>query len=196
MAHIAHEHIDDYEAAVNHIEVSGYQIDGIVIDGLPKLFTVFSNYKIQMCRFHMVAIVRRKLTKNPQLAAGKELLDLTYRLKAMSYKDFEEEFMQCKKKWHDFLKEKTVNEVTGRTIYTHQRLRSAMTSISTYLPYLFTYEYVEGMPNTNNRIEGTFTDMKKNLKNHPGMSVENRKRMMNGFFLAYAQLHNEKGDRI
>lgn len=29
----------------------------------------------------MVAIVRRKLTKNPQLAAGREPLGLTYRLK-------------------------------------------------------------------------------------------------------------------
>ena len=27
-----------------------------------------------MCQFHMVAIIRRKLTKNPQLEAGKELL--------------------------------------------------------------------------------------------------------------------------
>lgn len=35
-------------------------------------------------------------------------------------------------------------------------------------------------------IEGTFTDMKKALRNHPGMIEENRKRMMNGFFLAYA----------
>ena len=36
--------------------------------------------------------------------------------------------------------------------------------------------------------------MKKALRNHPGMIEENRKRMMNGFFLAYAKLHNEKGD--
>ena len=55
-------------------------------------------------------------------------------------------------------------------------------------------EKVRGMPNTNNMIEGTFTDMKKALRNHPGMIEENRKRMMNGFFLAYAKLHNEKGD--
>lgn len=196
MSHIAHEHVDDYETAITHIETSGYHIDGIVIDGLPKLFTVFSRYKIQMCQFHMVAIVRRKLTKNPQLAAGRELLDLIYRLKGMSRADFENEFNQWKKKWHDFLKEKTVNEITGHTIYTHQRLRSAMTSISTYLPYLFTFEKVTGMPNTNNQIEGTFTDMKKNLRNHPGMAAENRKRMMNGFFLAYAKLHNEKGDSL
>ena len=49
------------------------------------------------------------------------------------------------------------------------------------------------MSNTNNALERTFTDMKKNLRNHPGMTAENRKRMMDGFFLAYAKLHNEKG---
>ena len=40
------------------------------------------------------------------------------------------------------------------------------------------------MPNTNNKIEGTFTDLKKNLNNHSGMSQENRKRFIIGFFLA------------
>ena len=165
-----------------------------MIDGFQKLFTVLSEYRIQMCQFHMVAIIRRKLTKNPQLEAGKELLDLAYRLKDMNESAFVSAFEKWKRKWHDFLKEKTVNEITGRTIYTHQRLRSAMVSISTYLPFLFTYEKVRGMPNTNNMIEGTFTDMKKALRNHPGMIEENRKRMMNGFFLAYAKLHNEKGD--
>lgn len=68
-----------------------------------------------------------------------------------------------------------------------------MTSISHYLPYLFTFENVPGMPNANNTIEGTFTDMKKNLHNHPGMTAENRKRMIDGVFLAYAKLHNGKG---
>lgn len=194
MSHIAHEHISDYQEAVNHIVGCGYVIQGIVIDGLQKLFTALSEYKIQMCQFHMVAIIRRKLTKNPQLEAGKELLGLAYRLKDMTEDAFVDQFEKWKTKWHDFLKEKTVNEITGRTTYTHQRLRSAMVSISTYLPFLFTYEKVKGMPNTNNMIEGTFTDLKKALRNHPGMIEENRKRMMNGFFLAYAKLHNEKGD--
>lgn len=194
MQHIAHEHISDYEDAINHIVSTGYQVQGVVIDGLQKLFTVLAEYKIQMCQFHMVAIIRRKLTKNPQLEAGKELLDLAYRMKVLRGDAFAYEFGTWKRKWYDFLKEKTTNELTGRTIFTHQRLRSAMISISTYLPFLFTYEEVEGMPNTNNMIEGTFTDMKKALRNHPGMNEENRKRMMNGFFLAYAKLHNEKGN--
>lgn len=34
MKHIAHEHISDYEDAVNHIRQNGYIIKGIVIDGL------------------------------------------------------------------------------------------------------------------------------------------------------------------
>lgn len=192
MKHIAHERVSDYEDAVQYIEECGYHILGVVIDGIQKLFTALAKYKIQMCQFHLVAIVRRKLTKNPQLEAGKELLNLAYKPKGMSKNDFVSEFEKWKTKWHDFLKEKTVNKISGRTIYTHQRLRSAMISVSTYLPYLFTYDEVDGMPNTNNMIEGTFTDLKKTLRNHPGMSEANRKRMINGFFLAYAKLHNTK----
>mgnify|MGYP000756956322 FL=1 len=47
MKHIAHEHISDYEDAVKHIVGCGYIIQGIVIDGLQKLFSVLSEYRIQ-----------------------------------------------------------------------------------------------------------------------------------------------------
>ena len=40
------------------------------------------------------------------------------------------------------------------------------------------------MPDTNNKIEGTFTDLKKNLNNHSGLTQENRKRFISGFSLA------------
>ena len=40
------------------------------------------------------------------------------------------------------------------------------------------------MPDTNNKIEGTFTDLKKNLNNHSGLTQENRKQFISGFFLA------------
>ena len=61
-----------------------------------------------------------------------------------------------------------------------------MHSLDFYLPYLFTCQDEDcvGMPNTNNKIEGTFTDLKSNLNNHSGMSIENRKRFICGFFLA------------
>ena len=43
------------------------------------------------------------------------------------------------------------------------------------------------MPNTNNKIEGTFTDLKKNLNNHSGLTQKNRKRFISGFFLAFTE---------
>lgn len=64
-----------------------------------------------------------------------------------------------------------------------------------YLPYLFTYKQPECicMPNTNNKIEGIFTDLKKNLNMHSGLSEDNRKRIINGFFLALeGNLHINK----
>ncbi|MCQ2315548.1 MAG: hypothetical protein MJZ85_02510 [Bacteroidales bacterium] len=49
--------------------------------------------------------------------------------------------------------------------------------IGRYLPYRFTCQMAacEGMPNTNNKIERAFTDLKKNLNNHGGMAEESRK---------------------
>lgn len=72
----------------------------------------------------------------------------------------------------------------GRTYY-HRKLRTAVNSIEFYLPYLYTYQREEqdGMPNTNNKIEGAFTELKKNLNNHSGMSIENRKRFISGYFM-------------
>lgn len=60
---------------------------------------------------------------------------------------------------------------------------------------LFQFEEVKGMPNTNNLIEGTFTDLKKVLHNHAGLSAANRERLVNGYFLAYAKLHNAENQK-
>jgi hypothetical protein len=187
MKHISHEHVSDYEDAVHEIEKNGYALDGMVIDGMHTLFKVFAGYKIQMCQYHMCAIVRRKITKNPKLPAGQELQQLMRTLKDAREDDFRREFQNWKDKWKSFLNERTQNPLTEKTYYTHQRTRSAMLSIQFYLPYLFTYQHVDGMPNTNNKIEGTFTDLKKNLNNHSGLTAENRKRFINGFFRTLAE---------
>lgn len=185
--HIRHEHVSDYVDAVNEMEKNGYEIIGMVIDGMQSLFKEFAAYKIQMCQYHMCAIVRRKITKNPKLPAGIELQQLMRTLKDSSKDDFTDRYKQWKQKWKSFLNQRSTNNETGRTFYTHQRVRSAMLSIDFYLPWLFTFEEVEGMPNTNNKIEGTFTNLKKNLDNHSGMNKENRKRFVDGFFLALTE---------
>jgi hypothetical protein len=52
------------------------------------------------------------------------------------------------------------------------------------LPYLFAFEQVKYMPNTNNALEGTFAALKNKLRNHSGMSKKNRKRFIDGFLKA------------
>lgn len=178
----------DYRDAVSSIEERGYAIRGIIIDGKQSLFGIFSAYKIQMCQYHMKQIVKRYLTLHPRLLAARELKALMDRLTKVGKADFEAEYSLWKMTWKDTLNKRSLLR-SGKTQFTHRRLRSAMHSVDFYLPYLFTYQLPEckGMPNTNNKIEGTFTDLKKNMNNHSGMSQENRRRFIIGFFLALAE---------
>ena len=125
---------------------------------------------------------------HPKLLAARELKTLVDNLTERRKAEFEQDYERWKITWRETLNRRSTLK-SGRTQFTHRRLRSAMHSIDFYLPYLFTYQRHEccGMPNTNNKLEGTFTDLKKNLNNHSGMTQENRKRFISGFFLALTE---------
>ena len=198
MAFVKSETVKDYEYAVSSIKERCYIIRGLIIDGKQSLFRTFSDYRIQMCQFHMKQIIRRYLTLNPKMHASRELKDLVGRLHKTGEADFKKNYQVWKEKWKDTVAHKSLHK-DGKMHYTHQRLRAAMNSLNFYLPYLFTYqrEDCKGMPNTNNKIEGTFTDLKKNLNNHSGLTQENRKRFISGFFLALeSKLERTKQDTV
>ena len=188
MAFVRSETVKDYVDAVSSMEERDYSIRGLIIDGKQSLFRTFSEYRVQMCQFHMQQIVRRYLTLSPRMLASRELKELVGRLHKADEADFKRDYQERKEKWKDTIGHKSLHK-DGKMHYTHQRLRAAMNSLNFYLPYLFTYqrEDCKGMPNTNNKIEGTFTDLKKNLNNHSGLTIENRKRFISGFFLALAE---------
>ena len=188
MAFVRSETVKDYVDAVSSMEERDYSIRGLIIDGKQSLFRTFSEYRVQMCQFHMQQIVRRYLTLSPRMLASRELKELVGRLHKADEADFKRDYQEWKEKWKDTIGHKSLHK-DGKMHYTHQRLRAAMNSLNFYLPYLFTYqrEDCKGMPNTNNKIEGTFTDLKKNLNNHSGLTIENRKRFISGFFLALAE---------
>ena len=188
MAFVRSETVKDYVDAVSSMEERDYSIRGLIIDGKQSLFRTFSEYRVQMCQFHMQQIVRRYLTLSPRILASRELKELVGRLHKVDEADFKRDYQEWKEKWEDTIGHKSLHK-DGKMHYTHQRLRAAMNSLNFYLPYLFTYqrEDCKGMPNTNNKIEGTFTDLKKNLNNHSGLTIENRKRFISGFFLALAE---------
>lgn len=193
MSLIKHETVADYRTAVSSIEERGDAIRGIIIDGMPSLFKEFCKYNVQMCHFHMLQIARRYLTKKHKLLAARELKSLLAGLTGYQEEEFKRLFSAWEERWKETVNRRTAGK-NGRSFFTHKRLRTLVNSIHFYMPYLFTFQHAgcEGMSNTNNRIEGVFTDLKKNLNNHSGMSVENRKRFINGFFLALANANSLK----
>lgn len=184
IAFIKHETTQSYIDAVKAIVAAGYIIRGIIIDGKQELFTAFKDYPIQMCQFHMLQIVKRYLTQNPKMIAARELQAMCRGMICQAKEDFEKDYTTWKTRWEGFLNKRTTHK-NGKTYYLHRRIRTLVNSIDFYLPYLFTFQSAEciGMPNTNNKIEGTFTDLKKNLNNHSGLTKEHRQQ----FIIAYFQ---------
>lgn len=155
---------------LRYLRSKGFDVLGIVCDGKRGLFRAFGSIPVQMCHFHQVAIVVRYITRNPKLQAGIELREVVKKLTCSSKVEFTAILDQWHKKWKDFLVEKTLYDDDKKWHYTHKRLRSAYRSLKTNLPFLFTYlEYPDrGIPNTTNSLEGTFTNLKTKLRNHPG----------------------------
>ncbi len=183
------ETLSDYIEGIDWLELHGFQIDGIVCDGLRGMFQTLSKYKVQMCQFHQVQIVKRYLTCSPELEASKELLYIAKLLCHTDKESFIGAFDEWFVKWSDFLKERTKDKRTGKSHYTHPRLRSAYLSIKRNMSYLWTwYDNPElGIPNTNNGLEGKFTDLKSKLRNHNGLSKDHRKVFIDEYFKATFQ---------
>ena len=134
---------------------------------------------MQMCQFHQIKIVVRHLTRRPKSPAAQALRALSMTLTETTQAAFEAALKRWYEQYAAFLNERSVNEKTGRSHYTHKRLRAAYNSLKRHLPCLFTYERFSrlGIPNTTNLLEGKFSEMKQLLRCHRGL----KKRVNYGF---------------
>lgn len=128
----------------------------------------------------LFTLIRKKyLTRRPALEASKELLNSVKFMCKTDKERFVGVFEAWAIRWEEFLKERTKEDHhTGKTHYTHDKLRSVCLSIKRNMPYLWTwYDHPPascGIPNTNNGLEGKFTDLKTKLQNHNGLSIKHR----------------------
>jgi len=77
---IENETKEVYLALRQNIESRGYHISAVVLDGRVGIPRVFSDIPVQICQFHQLQIVRRKLTLRPESDAGQTLLSLVFRI--------------------------------------------------------------------------------------------------------------------
>jgi hypothetical protein len=166
------ETVDAYRQGRIDLEQRGYTIQAIVLDGRPGVRQLFFDVPIQMCHFHQKQIIVRYLTHNPKLEAGIELKKIMSTLCQTNEKDFIKSLHDWHQKWSSFLKERTIDPLTGKWFYTHKRLRSAYRSLKINLPYLFTYQkYPElNIPNTTNALDGCFAYLKELVRVHRGVN--------------------------
>jgi len=175
-----------YIRGVNELKSKGFEVVAIVCDGRRGLLQSFGKTPVQMCQFHQVAIIRRYITKNPKLPASIELKEFVAIMKMTDRESFEGGLELWFTKWESFLNERTTNPKTGKSHYTHKRLRSAYRSLKTNSKWLFTwYDYYDlKIPNTTNAIDGHFSDLKNKLRNHNGLSRTRKIKFIDEFLKA------------
>lgn len=175
-----------YQQGVGELKSRGYTVQAIVCDGRRGLLSSFGGIPVQMCQFHQSAIIRRYITKNPRLPAAIELKEVVKLMPNTDKESFEGALNAWFVNWGDFLDERTTSKETGKSFYTHKRLRSAHRSLKTNLKWLFTwYDNIElGIPNTTNAIDGHFADLKNKLRNHNGLSIRRKMKFIDEFLKA------------
>lgn len=187
--YVRNETIAQYVEGISWLEQNGFKIYGAVIDGMRGLAQALYPIPVQMCQFHQILITRRYLTQEPDLDASCELLELVKNITKMDKEGFVGAFNEWQEKFKDVLNERVQDKRIKRYTppYMRPRLRSAYLSLKRNMSLLWTfYDHPEtGLPNTNNALEGVFSDLKSKVRAHRGISKENRKKLLDEYIMRH-----------
>lgn len=174
------ERVANYHYGRKILEDKGWTFTAAVIDGRRGLANVFKDIPVQMCHFHQLQTVTKYLTRRPKTEAGKELRSLALTLTKTDERTFAQALKAYEDKHTAFLNEKTIILGLKRPQYTHKNVRSALRSLKSNLPHLFTYQrYPElNIPNTTNTIDGYFASVKKKVAAHHGLRRDRRYKLI------------------
>nr|WP_253342501.1 hypothetical protein [Neisseria sp. HSC-16F19] len=182
--YVTHETAELYHQGLLAVIDKGIDIQSITADGFKGIATLFPDIPFQMCQFHQQQIIRRYLTRRPKSEAGKALKQIADSI----FETDEQAFGNALRQWFEqhksYLNELSYSDDGKKKWYTHKRLRSAYNSLKRNLPYLFTFEQNRElmMPNTTNRLEGKFGELKNKICCHAGMSMESKCLFIDNFF--------------
>ena len=180
--YVRHETIADYIEGINWLKSKGFRLYGAVIDGMKGLAKALYPLPVQLCQFHQMLTVRKYITQDPDIEASRVLLDLVNNITKMDKESFIGAFNEWYEKYQDVLNERVHDKrIKNKTPpFMRPRLRSAYFSVKRNMPLLWTfYDRPElGLPNTNNALEGLFSEFKTKVRVHSGISRENRKKLL------------------
>jgi len=165
---------ENYALLRASIKSRGFKLMAVVLDGRTGIPRVFSDLPVQICQFHQLQIVRRKLTLRPETEAGQTLLTIGFSISKKTEAVLAHELEEWFKKYGAFINERSYTTGTKRWRYTHRRVRAAYNSLKRNLPYLYTYQKYPDLkiPNTTNSLDGYWSRLKNLLSAHRGKSKE------------------------
>lgn len=178
-AWIQSETKETYSGLRTFVESKGFTLTAVVLDGRTGIPRVFEDIPVQICQFHQLKTIKKKLTLRPETEAGQELLSLAFCLAKSDERTFTHKLSVWFEAHESFINEKTYILGTRRWRYTHRRVRSAYLSLKRNLPYLFIYQKYPDLhiPNTTNSLDGYWSRLKNLLSAHRGKSRERMKKM-------------------
>lgn len=175
----------DYGKAIKYLLKCGICPKSAIVDGKSGVINMLEGYgiKVQFCQFHQLKIITQCLTRKPVLTPNIELRNIALVLSHVNKEDFTTMIYGWKLRNEIWLQERSYGE-DGKWEYTHRLTRRALNSLIANLPYLFTYqEYPElNIPNTNNKIEGLHSELKRRLNNHRGLKKTQKIQFARIFF--------------
>ena len=183
--YVRNETISQYMEGISWLKSNGFRIYGAVIDGMRGLAQALYPIPVQMCQFHQILITRRYLTQEPELEASIELLSLVKNITKMDKESFVGAFNDWSEKYQNVINERIRDKRIKRHTppYMRPKLRSAYLSLRRNMNLLWTfYDRPEtGLPNTNNALEGVFSDIKSKVRAHRGISKDNRRKLLDEY---------------
>ena len=169
----------NFNRRLNKLDELGYRFKSVTLDGKTGIISLFSTrypgLPIQLCQFHQKQIIRRYITCKPKTPCARQIQDLMKKLKDHDEESFTEALSNLKLEHHSFLKE---HNQSGQ--FKHRSVRSALRSLTTNLPHLFTYKkYPElNIPNTTNSCDGSFGQWKYRVELHRGLKKHRRNKLI------------------
>lgn len=182
---IHYEKDEHYKLAIQYPQAQGFVIHSITCDGRRGLLGGFDAIPTQMCHFHQRQIVIRYLTRKPKHVANIALLNISKLLGQVN----QIQFVTLLDDWYlthkSYLNERSYSDDQKRSWYTHTRLRQAYLSLRRNAKYLFVYQTNPHIPNTTNKLEGLFSQLKQKLSCHQGLSQDRQIKFIDDFMMKY-----------
>ncbi len=168
-----------------YIKSNGIEPESITIDGNPHIYrvvkTLWPGCIIQRCMVHVQRQGLSWCRRNPKRTDAVKLRQLflnvcNIRTEEQS-RDFVEKFISWEKRYGEKIMQ---NKNRGWVASDLQRARSMLIKA---MPFMFNYIKNQNIPNTTNAIEGYFSRLKQQYRNHKGLSRINQQNYFKWYFI-------------